>query len=146
MAESKTLRLYNLICVLYKLILDLFLQQLFTFTYETSCSSSSPGRIAYTQRFPLVILSRVWDLLISRLRTFITGGFPHPPPPLSVRGPIIALSSAPEGHVHQALAAGSQLRVRTPAGGRIGFRAEAKDMKEEGDGNLGISGSIRHLE
>lgn len=107
----------------------------------------SPRRIAHTQWFPLVILSRVWDLLISRLWALISGRFPCPPPPLSIGSSVVSVSSAPEGHIHQALAAGSQLRVGAPAGrGGSGFSAEAKEMEEESDGNLGISGSVSHLQ
>lgn len=111
------------------------------------CAPPSPGGVAHAQRFPLVILSRVWDLLISRLRAFLSGRFPRPPPPLSVRRPVFSVSSAPERHVHQALAAGSQLGVRAPAGrGGTGFGLEAEEMEEEGDGHLGISRSVSHLE
>lgn len=109
----------------------------------------SPGRIAHTQWFSLVILSRVWDLLISRLWAFICGWLPQSPSPLSVSGFVISIASgsAPEGHVHQALTAGGQLRVSAPAGrGKAGFRAEADQMEEQSDRNLGISGSIGHLE
>lgn len=106
-----------------------------------------PGRIAHTQRFPLVIPSSVWDLLVSRLGAFSCGRFPRPPPSLSVSRPVVSVSSAPEGHVHQALAAGSQLGVRAPAGrGGTGFREEAEEVEEESNGHLGISGSISHLE
>lgn len=61
--------------------------------------------------------------------------------------PVLSVSTAPEGDVHQALAAGDQLRVGAPTGkGGTGFILEAKEVEEEGDRNLGISGSVSHLE
>lgn len=106
-----------------------------------------PGRIAHTQRFPLVILSRVWDLLISRLWALIAGQFPHPPPLLSICRSFVSFSSALEGHIHQALAAGGQLRVGGPAErGGSSFRVKAEEVEEESDGNLGVSGGVRHLQ
>ncbi|TNN38835.1 hypothetical protein EYF80_050997 [Liparis tanakae] len=107
---------------------------------------ASPGRIAHAQWFPLVILSRVWDLLISRLRVFKSGRFPNPALPLPFGCLFVPVSPAPEGHVHQALAAGGQLGVRAPAGKfETGFRVEVEEMEEESDGNLGVSCSVRHL-
>lgn len=112
-----------------------------------ACHLFSPCRIAHTQWFPLVILSRVWDLLISRLWALRSEQFPRPPPPLSISGSVFSISSAPERHIHQALAAGSQLSIGAPTGrGGSGFRAKAEEMKEEGDGNLCISGSVNHLQ
>lgn len=106
----------------------------------------SPCGIAHTQGFPLVVLSRVWDLLISSLWALRTERFPCLSLPLSVDAFLFYFSSALEGHIHQALAAGSQLRVGAPAGrGGPGFRVEAEEMDEESDGNLSISGSISYL-
>lgn len=102
-----------------------------------------PGRVAHTQRFPLAVPARVWDLLVPRLGALGWERFAAPPLPLAV----VSVSSAPEGNVHQALAAGGQLRVRAPAGrSGTGFRVEAEEVEEEGDRHLGISGSVRHLE
>lgn len=107
---------------------------------------ASPGGITHAQGFPLGIPSRVWDLLVSRLGAFKRGRSPQSPLPLSFGPPAVAVSSAPEGHVHQTLAAGSQLWIRAPAGkGRSGFGEEAEEVEEESDGHLSVSGCISHL-
>lgn len=111
----------------------------------------SPGGIAHTQRFPLAVPSRVWDLLVSRLRALKCGCFPRPLLSVCFGRPAVSVSvsvpPAPEGHVHQTLAAGSQLWVRAPAGrGGSGFGEEAEEAEEERDGHLGVSGCVRHLE
>lgn len=131
---------------------------------ETSCSTDtlvrkrlwevawcwdapSPGRVAHTQRFLPVVPPRVWDLLVSRLGALKCGRSPRSPLPLPFGHPAVSLSSAPEGYVHQTLAAGSQLGIRAPAGrGGTGFGEEAEEAEEERDGNLGVSGGIGHLE
>lgn len=107
---------------------------------------ASPGGITHAQGFPLGIPSRVWDLLVSRLGAFERGRSPQPPLPLSFGPPAVAVSSAPEGHVHQTLAAGSQLWIRAPAGkGGSSFGEEAEEVEEESDGHLSVSGCISHL-
>lgn len=59
---------------------------------------------------------------------------------------IVSVHSTFEGHVHQSLAAGSELAVRAPAGrGGTGFRQEVEEVEEEGDRHLGVSGRVRHL-
>lgn len=86
-------------------------------------------------------------MLVSRLGAFVSCRFARPPPPVSVAGPVLSVSSAPEGDVHQSLAAGGQLGVGGPAGGGgTGFRPEAEEAEEEGDGHLSVSGGVRHLD
>lgn len=85
-------------------------------------------------------------MLVSRLGAFTRGHSPHPPPPLAFAPPAVAVSLAPEGNVHQALAAGSQLCIRAPAGrGGTGFGVETEELEEEGDGHLSVSGCVGHL-
>lgn len=86
-------------------------------------------------------------MLISRLWAFTRRLLPRPPPPLSFVRPLVSVSPAPEGDVHQALAAGDQLRIGAPAGkGGTGFSLEAQETEEERDGDLSVSGGVRHLE
>lgn len=113
-----------------------------------SGSAPPPGRVAHAQRLPPAVPAGVWDLLVpavgalcSRQRRWLL---------LAVLAPLVAVvsvRSTSEGDVHQALAAGGQLAVRAPAGrGGTGFRQEVEEVEEEGDGHLGVSGSVRHLQ
>lgn len=111
----------------------------------------SPGGVAHTQRLPPGVPPRVWDLLVSRLGALGCGRSPRSPLPLSFGHAAVSVSvsfpSAPEGHVHQTLAAGSQLPIRAPAGrGGSGFGEDSEEAEEESDGHLGVSGRVGHLE
>lgn len=110
-----------------------------------------PGRVAHAQRLPPAVPAGVWDLLVPAVgalcgrqrRWLLLLLLAVLAPPVAV----LSVHSTSEGDVHQALAAGGQLAVRAAAGrGGTGFRQEVEEAEEEGDGHLGVSGSVRHLQ
>lgn len=107
-----------------------------------------PGRVAHAQRLSPVVPAGVWDLLVPAVGALCSRQCWQLL--LAVLAPLVAIvsvHSTSEGDVHQALAAGGQLAVRAPAGrGGTGFGQEVEKVEEEGDGHLGISGGVRHLE
>lgn len=108
-----------------------------------------PGRVAHAQRLPPAVPAGVWDLLVPAVGALCSRQCRQLL--LAVLAPlvvaVVSVHSISEGDVHQALAAGSQLAVRAPAG-RVGtgFGQEVEEVEEEGDGHLGVSGGVRHLE
>lgn len=112
----------------------------YTYILSALSSSTPPGWISNSKRFPLVS-AWVWYLLITRLRTIYSRSAA---PPSTF--PFVTFTAPPEGHIHQALAAASQLREGSSIlAQQARLRVESQQVEKQRDRDLGITCCVRHL-